>query len=191
MSENLGDRRRQATRAKVRVAVLELLKQHDYGGLTYERIAATSGVAKTTLYRHWPSKAELVFDLVLHDRDLPPLEDRGSAEGEIHALADRVVEFVGGGPARAVFPGVIADMAADPALQDRFHEVFIVGSQPLIAGPLERLSATRPAASTLSASEFQAVIVGAAFFWTYAAALPLPAVRERAVSLIHRLIPEE
>jgi AcrR family transcriptional regulator len=41
-------------------AVLEELARFDYGGLTFERVAARAGVNKTTVYRHWETKADLV-----------------------------------------------------------------------------------------------------------------------------------
>jgi AcrR family transcriptional regulator len=41
-------------------ATLEELAQTDYGSLTFERVAARAGVNKTTLYRRWETKADLV-----------------------------------------------------------------------------------------------------------------------------------
>jgi AcrR family transcriptional regulator len=41
-------------------AALEELARADYGGLSFERVAARAGVNKTTVYRQWPTKAELV-----------------------------------------------------------------------------------------------------------------------------------
>jgi AcrR family transcriptional regulator len=41
-------------------AVIEELARSDYGGLTFERVAARAGVNKTTVYRHWETKVDLV-----------------------------------------------------------------------------------------------------------------------------------
>jgi AcrR family transcriptional regulator len=43
-------------------AAIELLAEHGYGGLTVEAVAARAGVAKTTVYRRWPGKDELLVD---------------------------------------------------------------------------------------------------------------------------------
>ena len=43
-------------------ATLEVLREVGYGGLTIEAVAARSGVAKSTIYRHWAGKAQLVAD---------------------------------------------------------------------------------------------------------------------------------
>lgn len=44
-------------------AVQHALAVHDYQKLNIEDIAARAGVAKSTIYRWWPNKAALVFDL--------------------------------------------------------------------------------------------------------------------------------
>ena len=46
-------------------AAREILQRDGYAGLTMERVAAESGVAKTTLYRRWPTKAALCMALYL------------------------------------------------------------------------------------------------------------------------------
>jgi AcrR family transcriptional regulator len=50
------------SRAAVLEATLELLGEVGHVGTTVEAIAERSGVAKTTIYRHWPSRAPLLFD---------------------------------------------------------------------------------------------------------------------------------
>ena len=50
------------SRAAVLQATLELLGEVGHVGTSIEAIAERSGVAKTTIYRHWPSRAVLLFD---------------------------------------------------------------------------------------------------------------------------------
>jgi len=45
---------------KILRAALEELAHSDYGGMTVEQVAARAGVNKTTVYRKWETKAELV-----------------------------------------------------------------------------------------------------------------------------------
>ena len=42
-----------ASREKVLAATLELLSQSGLSGLSIDEVAKCSGVAKTTIYRHW------------------------------------------------------------------------------------------------------------------------------------------
>jgi AcrR family transcriptional regulator len=50
------------TRERVLTATLELLTEAGIGGLNIEKVAQRSGVAKSSIYRHWPSLAPLVLD---------------------------------------------------------------------------------------------------------------------------------
>lgn len=43
-------------------AVVEALEQHEYSSLTIEDIATRAGVGKSTIYRWWKHKSDLVFD---------------------------------------------------------------------------------------------------------------------------------
>ena len=56
------DRRIQRSRERVLEAAQELLAQSGVGGFTVDEVARRSGVAKTTIYRHWPSREALVLD---------------------------------------------------------------------------------------------------------------------------------
>src|SRR5437870_3361729 len=58
-------RRQTETRKRVLSAAGGILRREGYARLTMERVAAESGVAKTTLYRRWPTKAALCMDLYL------------------------------------------------------------------------------------------------------------------------------
>jgi AcrR family transcriptional regulator len=58
----LVDPRIERSRELVLAATLELLGEIGYGDLTIEAVAARSGVAKSTIYRHWPGKLALITD---------------------------------------------------------------------------------------------------------------------------------
>jgi AcrR family transcriptional regulator len=46
-------------------AVLELLAEEGWAGVTHIVVAARSGVGRTTLYRHWPDVASLIHDAMV------------------------------------------------------------------------------------------------------------------------------
>jgi AcrR family transcriptional regulator len=48
----------------IREAAAELLSERGIGGFSVEAVAARAGVAKTTIYRRWPTKEELVVAVV-------------------------------------------------------------------------------------------------------------------------------
>ena len=67
------DPRLERTRRAVLEAALDLLTEHGYGEVTIEAVAARSGVAKSTIYRHWPGgRPDLVRD-AFHELKPPPI----------------------------------------------------------------------------------------------------------------------
>lgn len=67
---------------RAREAILEAtrscLRERGYPGMTIEGIAEAAGVAKTTIYRWWPGKPQLVSDALsgaLVVTDIPDLDD--------------------------------------------------------------------------------------------------------------------
>lgn len=59
MTQSAGRPRNPEIDATVLEATLKLLAQHGYSGLRITDIVATSGIAKTTIYRRWPTLAHL------------------------------------------------------------------------------------------------------------------------------------
>ncbi|MGE2737502.1 helix-turn-helix domain-containing protein [Mycolicibacterium vaccae] len=45
-------------------AAFDILTQSGVGGFSVDEVVRRSGVAKTTIYRHWPSREALVLDAV-------------------------------------------------------------------------------------------------------------------------------
>lgn len=77
----------------VLAATQEELGRAGYGALRMEDVAARSGVNKTTIYRRWPTKAELVaaaLRAVGEDDEQP---DTGTLRGDLLAVVTRTVRI--------------------------------------------------------------------------------------------------
>lgn len=86
--------------ARVVASVLEatqsLLVEVGYNGLSIDEVAARAGVHKTTIYRRWPSKPELVAAAVSESsRQGIPVPDTGALGTDLAAFAKSIVRFVG------------------------------------------------------------------------------------------------
>jgi AcrR family transcriptional regulator len=85
--------RSERIRIQVAQACLDLLAEGkaDFGPLD---VVQRSGVSRATIYRWWPTKADLVTEaLALHTRRLDTVPDTGSWEGDVHALVRRLARF--------------------------------------------------------------------------------------------------
>jgi AcrR family transcriptional regulator len=86
-----GGRKRDASRDGVILdAALAVLAELGYDGMTIDMVAARAGSARATVYRRWPTKADLVLDAVARlsrgDVHLDELPDTGSLRGDMTAM---------------------------------------------------------------------------------------------------------
>jgi AcrR family transcriptional regulator len=102
-------------RPVLEITLAELAEQ-GYERLSIPRIAQLAGVNKTSIYRRWPSKLELVQEAVhaamRHTQDVP---DTGSLRGDLLALAQAVAAFMQSPVGQAVVRMVISQ--AHPELR--------------------------------------------------------------------------
>lgn len=88
------DPRIERSREQALVATVDLLREVGYGALTIEGVAARSGVAKSTIYRHWSSKAQLVADALQWAHGLDPKEPPppGPVQGRVAAILQGTID---------------------------------------------------------------------------------------------------
>jgi AcrR family transcriptional regulator len=120
-----GSRRRAGTRDRVLAAASRILGNEGYARLTMERVAAESGVAKTTLYRRWPTKAALCMELYLDvaGRELS-VPDTGDVARDLRSVADTVIRLQTRTVAGPAFLGLIAEAQVSPETRGAFLSEF-------------------------------------------------------------------
>jgi AcrR family transcriptional regulator len=67
-------------------ATLALLAEEGFQGLSIEAVAAKAGVGKTTIYRRWSSKDELVIDAIRELQVDLPVVDTGNFRNDLVTL---------------------------------------------------------------------------------------------------------
>jgi len=106
-----------ATRRKVLEASASLLDGDGYPGVTIEAIAAKAGVAKTTIYRWWPSKAAILldlFDAIGDERISDPAT--GDFAADLKASLNSLLELMSGPIAGESAAGMFAEVQSDPVM---------------------------------------------------------------------------
>ncbi|MFE7422791.1 TetR/AcrR family transcriptional regulator [Rhodococcus sp. NPDC057529] len=115
--------RRARTERLVLDATRELLAECGVRGLTVEGVATRSGVAKTTIYRHYRSKTDLALAVLLDMvDDVGTPREVGDACVELAAVVDRTVELLRSTLMGRIMKGLVSEVAADPELARAYRE---------------------------------------------------------------------
>jgi AcrR family transcriptional regulator len=102
-------------RADVLAATLDTLTVVGYASLRLEDVATRAGVHKTTVYRHWPTKAELVTDALLdRSQQRIPVPDTGTLAGDLTALGRSIVGNLRSPAGRRTAKTLVAAAASSP-----------------------------------------------------------------------------
>lgn len=123
-----GRKRNHARDPEILAAALEVLAETGYDAMTIDQVAARARAGKATLYRRWPSKADLVLDAVTcmkkSDLDQAHLPDTGTLRGDLvamikpHAIED-------GERKLRVMAGLVSMLSRAPELADAIHAAIV------------------------------------------------------------------
>jgi AcrR family transcriptional regulator len=103
------------TRAAVIEATLDLLAEVGYAGISIDAISKRCGVARTTIYRHWPTLAQIVQDAVSTTVDTRPAPRTGDVRADLRAHIDLLVAKLDNSWGR-MLPVMIDAASRDPEI---------------------------------------------------------------------------
>jgi AcrR family transcriptional regulator len=110
---------------------LQLLQQHGYDRLTVDAVAATARASKATVYRRWPSKAELVLAAFIEGiRQVAVPPETGTLRGDLLRVGELVSQ-----QARqhaSTIRAVLVEVSRNPALNDVLQHEFVDQRKALI-----------------------------------------------------------
>ncbi|MEV4518047.1 TetR/AcrR family transcriptional regulator [Dactylosporangium sp. NPDC049525] len=135
-------RPRSGVDATVFAATLRTVHELGYAHATVDRIAAAAGIAKTTVYRRWPSKGALITACLVDAFGPAPLQ--GADRREILSAAIRWIAAKIGEPGiGAAFAGVFTDAVNDPALRQilssQLQDPYRLALQDVLGEPEQRV----------------------------------------------------
>ncbi len=158
----------------VREAVRALLTETGYQRCTIDAVAARAGVGKAAVYRRWRSKAELVFTAVIHPVELGPPADTGTLRGDVEAALGAIESSLDGAEVKSALPSLLADVRADPALEERFAEVFLGRELNYLIRMLDRAVARGELSRRPDPVLVHAILLGPVLAWLHLFAQPTP-----------------
>ncbi|MFD8609848.1 TetR/AcrR family transcriptional regulator [Streptomyces sp. NPDC059631] len=114
--------------AATRAALVEL----GWSKLTLGDVATRAGVAKTTLYRRWAGKNELVVDAVAELFDELRLPDLGSLAADIEGVVLQFAAILARPEAKSGLMAVVAESTRDDALRERIRGSIVERQKRLV-----------------------------------------------------------
>ncbi|MEV7784059.1 TetR/AcrR family transcriptional regulator [Streptomyces sp. NPDC088106] len=127
-----GRPRNAAADAAILAATRQALVELGWSKLTLGDVAVRAGVAKTTLYRRWPGKNELVVDAVAELFDELTLPDRGSLAADIEGVVLQFAAILARPEARSGLMAVVAEATRDEALRERIRASIVERQKRLV-----------------------------------------------------------
>jgi len=117
--------------AELLAVTLRLLQEHGYERLTVDAVASSAHASKATVYRRWPSKAELVLAAFIEGiRQVAVPPDSGTLRGDLLRLGEVVCE-----QARqhaSTIRAVLVEVSRYPALNEAMQHQFIDQRKALV-----------------------------------------------------------
>ena len=118
-------------------AARALFEEQGYAAATIEAIAARSGVAKTTIYRWWPSRAAILVDVLVEVANLTVPPPRAGDPMRAMAAELRGIAGAINGPVGRLLTSLLGDAQVEPpvrsALIDRLFRPRSLASASNIA----------------------------------------------------------
>lgn len=132
--------RRTLRERAIRRATLEELARSDYGALSFEGVARRAGVNKTTLYRRYPTKVDLVRSALASSETLLPEPSTGSLREDLLQIGRKMLDFVMSVEGQTVLRLRLLDQPS-PELAEiamRLHGRNVAALQPILEAAIAR-----------------------------------------------------
>ena len=166
------DVRVRRSRATVLGVTAELLLERGFAGASVDEITRRSGVAKTTIYRHWPTRGDLLRDACSSIGTPLEVPDTGNFEGDVTALVTSLAHLLRSAKWTSVLPSVIDAAERDPdiaAMYSRLQEGYSAPLQSIIKRAMQKGELPK----TTDAALLVAALTGALFYRRWFSREPL------------------
>ncbi|MDT5187817.1 MAG: hypothetical protein QOI28_68 [Mycobacterium sp.] len=123
--------------AELLAVTLQLLQQNGYDRLTLDAVATTAQASKATVYRRWPTKAELVLAAFIEgvrEAAVPP--DTGTLRGDLLQLGETILEQTR--QHASTLRAVLVQVSNNPALMEAMQREFIDHREALLRFVLQQ-----------------------------------------------------
>jgi AcrR family transcriptional regulator len=169
-------------------AAIDLFVEEGFEGMSVEGVAARAGVGKTTIYRRWSSKEDLVIDAIdqlIFDVQPP---DTGSVREDLVEMLTTVQTIFTTSRAGEVFPRMFAHVAAASPLGQAYLERVIGPRFVLLQGMIARGVERGELPADVDPELIRALLVGPVLLWKLTGGLTPRGARRRAERIVDTVL---
>lgn len=173
-------------------AIVELLIERGYREVTIEGVAARAGVAKTTIYRRWPSKADMVVEAVCCAGKDCPVEAACDGFEPVVCGLERMLSALSCSQVAKIVSGLAVEMPHNAELAETVRERLVKPNRAAMCALLRQGVASGELRADLDPEFVADLLVGPLFFRMLISGEPLsPELPGRTVSELLRGIGAE
>jgi AcrR family transcriptional regulator len=169
-------------------AAIELFIEEGYEGMSIEGVAARAGVGKTTIYRRWASKEELIVaaidELIF---EVEPL-DTGSLRRDLVDLITQLQVVMSSSRAGQVFPRMVPHVAAGSPLGRVYLQRVIAPRFELLRSVLARAAERGEVPADLDPELVRGLLVGPIMIFKLTGQLTRRGARQRAEAIVDTVL---
>ena len=123
--------------AELLAVTLQLLQEHGYDRLSLDVVASTARASKATLYRRWPTKAELVLAAFVEGtRQVAVDPDTGKLRGDLLRIGEQIRAHVS--THASTIRAVLMEISRSATLAAMLQEQFLAQRKALMRRVLAR-----------------------------------------------------
>lgn len=117
------DQRAVRSKAAILSSTVALLSERGYGGSSVDEISRRSGVAKTTIYRHWPTRTDLLRDACATLGTPLDKPDDADLKIALTAVLKQLGSLLNSAVWASVLPSIIDAAERDPKVAAMYSEL--------------------------------------------------------------------
>jgi AcrR family transcriptional regulator len=157
------NRRVERSRQTVLATAFELLSEGGVAGFTVDEVARRSGVAKTTIYRHWSTREALVIDACSQMIAQQETPDTGSLEGDVTAILVEIAHLLRTANWSFVLPSIVDTAERNPEFAE-IHSRIQRGHAAPLREVLQRAAGRGELSANSDVSTIVAALLGPLFY---------------------------
>jgi AcrR family transcriptional regulator len=168
-----GRPRSETARRAILTATTTLVDEEGYGAVTMQAIARRAGVSKQTVYRWWPSPAEIVLEALNEGASrIAPLAETGALNHDLRLFVRRSVLGARGKTAR-LLTALMAEAQREPSFAALFRAGFLAQRRAVMRELLDRARSRGELQSSVDINFLVEVFFGALWYRLLAASGPI------------------